>query len=279
MAPSSRPNPRIGPFSHRLPMNGHEFKAALRQGRRVYGTMFVKTRAGKGDERPGDSALDFLIVDNEHSPYNRAETSDWCHKLAGLGVVPFVRVPIPASHYITMALDGGAQGILAPYVERVEQVQECVAACKYLPLKGEAVDRAARTGQFPSGETKTWLAERNKNNVLVIGIESVAAMERLEQLLAVPGVDGAFVGPNDLSIQLGVPNQYQHPKYLEAVQRIHQTCIKKNVPLVIHFFTHEMAEPFIQDGVRFVLFGSDRAGVAELKPHFDFLRGVKAPGA
>jgi 4-hydroxy-2-oxoheptanedioate aldolase len=260
-------------------MNGHEFKAALRAGQRVYGTMFVKTRAGKSDERLADSKLDFLIVDNEHSPFSRSETSDWCHRIASMGTVPFVRVPIPASHYITMALDGGAQGILAPYVERVEQVQECVAAAKYLPLKGEAVERAGRTGEFPSEATKAWMAERNKNNVLVIGIESVAAMERLDALLSVPGVDGALVGPNDLSIQLGVPNDYHHPKYIEAVQRIHQTCRKKGVPLVIHFFTHEMAEPFIQDGVHFVLFGSDRRGVAELKPHFDFLRGVKASGA
>ena len=60
------------------------------------------------------------------------------------------------------------------------------------------------------------------------------------------------------------------------MQRIHATCRKHNVPLVIHFFTHEMAEPFIQDGVHFVLYGSDRGGVAELKPHFDFLKAVKA---
>ena len=257
-------------------MNGHEFKAALQAGQRVYGTMYVKTRAAQGAPATGGLGLNFLIVDNEHSPYNRAETADWCHALAGLGIVPFVRVPIPASHYITMALDGGAQGILAPYVEHIEQVQECVAACKYLPLKGEAVERAGRGGEFPSEETKHWLAERNKNNVLVIGIESVAAMERLESLLSVPGVDGAFVGPNDLSIQLGVPNQYQHPTYIEAVRHIHQTCMKKRVPLVIHFFDHAMAEPFIQDGVHFVLYGSDRGGIPELKPHFDFLRGVKA---
>ena len=257
-------------------MNGEECKAALRAGRRVYGTMFVSTRANRGDEALGGIGLDFLIVDNEHSPYSRAETSDWCHKLAGMGIVPFVRVPIPASHYITMALDGGAQGILAPYVERVEQVRECVAACKYLPLKGEAVQRAAHTADFPSEETRLWLAGRNKNNILVIGIESVAAMERLDDLLSVPGVDGAFVGPNDLSIQLGVPNQYQHPRYVEAVRRIHLACVKKNVPLVIHFFDHAMAEPFIQEGVRFILYGNDRGGVAELKSHFEFLKRVQA---
>jgi hypothetical protein len=72
-----------------------------------------------------------------------------------------------------------------------------------------------------------------------------------------------------------VPNQYRHPKNIEAVRHIHQTCVKKNVPLVIHFFDHAMAEPFRQDGVHFVLYGTDRGGIAELKPHFDFLKGVK----
>jgi 4-hydroxy-2-oxoheptanedioate aldolase len=197
-------------------------------------------------------------------------------KLAGNGIVPIVRVPIPASHYVTMALDGGAQGILAPYVERVEQVQECVGAAKLLPLKGEAVTRAIATGEFPSEDTRKHLEQRNRNNFLVIGIESVAAMERLDDLLSVPGVDAAFVGPNDLSIQLGVPADYHHPRYLEAVDHIHATCKAKGVPLVIHFFTYEMAQPWIERGIHFILFGSDRRGIGDaMKTDFDFLRGLE----
>ena len=259
-------------------MNGHEFKAALRAGRRVYGTMFVQTRAGRGDEALGGLELDFLIVDNEHAPYNRAETADWARQLAGLGIVPFVRVPIPASHYITMALDAGAQGILAPYVERVEQVRECVAASKWLPLKGDVAARVVNEGVFPSPETRSHLEERNRNHVLVIGIESTPALERLDDLLAVPGVDAAFVGPNDLSIQLGVPAQYGHPRYIEAVRHIHATCRRRNVPLVIHFFNPEMAEPFIREGVCFILYGTDRGGIAALGKPFGLLRGMRGPG-
>lgn len=254
-------------------------KAALRQGRRVYGTMFGRTRAQQGDEALPGLKLDYLIVDNEHAPYSRAETADWCRRLAGLGIVPVVRVPIPASHYITMALDGGAQGILAPYVERVEQVQEAVGACKWLPLKGEALERAVREGTFPSAETRAHLEQRNQNHLLVIGIESVAAMERLEELISVPGVDAAFVGPNDLSIQLGVPAQYDHPRYVEAARHIHQVCRRRGVPLVIHFFSREMAEPFLREGLHFVLFGTDRQGLPGLQPHFAFLRGVPAQAA
>ena len=104
-------------------MDGSTLKEALSKQQRVCGSMFVVTRAGQGDDRLGDIGLDFVIIDNEHSPYNRAETAQWMTRLKEEGIVPFVRVPIPASHYITMALDAGAQGILAPYVETVDQVK------------------------------------------------------------------------------------------------------------------------------------------------------------
>jgi 2-keto-3-deoxy-L-rhamnonate aldolase RhmA len=257
-------------------MNGEAMKAALKGGERVYGTMFVQTRVGNGDHRLREMGLNFVIVDNEHAPYSRGETAAWMRKLAGNGIVPMVRVPIPASHYVTMALDAGAHGILAPYVERKEQVQEVVGACKMLPLKGEAVMRAMTTGEYPSEDTRKHLEQRNKNNFLVVGIESVPAMERLDDLLSVPGVDAAFVGPNDLSIQLGVPADYHHPRYLEAVEHIHATCTAKGVPLVIHFFTHEMAQPWIEKGVHFVLFGTDRRGIGDaMKKDFDFLRDLE----
>lgn len=252
-------------------------KAALKGGERVYGTMFVQTRVGNGDHRLREMGLNYVIVDNEHSPYSRGETAAWMRKLATNGIVPVVRVPIPASHYVTMAVDAGAHGILAPYVERVEQVQEVVGACKLLPLKGEAVQRAITTGQYPSDQTKAFLENRNKNNFLVIGIESVAAMDRLDDLLSVPGVDAAFVGPNDLTIQLGCPAEYHNPRYLEAVDHIHSTCQAKGVPLVIHFFTHEMAQPWIEKGIHFILYGTDRRGIGDaMKKDFDFLHGLEA---
>ncbi len=256
-------------------MDGAELKARLREGGRVYGTMLMAMRAGAGGENLAAMGLDYVIVDNEHTPFSRSETADWIVRLKEMGAVPFVRVPIPASHYVTMALDAGAQGILTPYVETVEQVREVVGAAKYLPLKGKAVERAVRSGELPSEETRAFLEERNRNNVLVIGIESVAAMERLDELLSVQGVDAAFVGPNDLTIQLGIPAQYQHPKFLEAITRIHETCLARDVPLVIHHFSREMSDPWIGKGVNFVLFGTDRNGLGEaLQENFERLRAL-----
>ena len=135
-------------------MDGWELKEALEAKRRVYGTMFVTARTGRWDHTIGVVELDFVIVDNEHAPYSRAETADWVAKLSQLGIVPFIRVPVPQSHYVTMAVDEGAQGILAPYVETVDQVREVVAAAKYRPLKGEAARRVVEEGVFPSKETQ-----------------------------------------------------------------------------------------------------------------------------
>jgi 4-hydroxy-2-oxoheptanedioate aldolase len=256
-------------------MNGWEMKQALAAGRRVYGTMFVTARTGRWDKTIRSVGFDFVIVDNEHAPYSRSETADWIHKLDEMDIVPFVRVPTARSEYVTMAVDAGAQGILVPYVETVEQVREVVGAAKYRPLKGETVRRAVATGHFPSKDTKRHLEDMNRNNVLVIGIESVPAVERLEQLIGVPGVDAAFVGPNDLSIQLGVPNKYDHPKFVEALTHIHDTCKKMRVPLVIHLFNHDMAAYWIRRGVNFVLFGHDRRALSEgFHADFEYLRHI-----
>lgn len=256
-------------------MTGEAFKAALQEGRRVYGTMLMRRRVGEVDEALRELRLDFIIVDNEHAPFSRSETAQWLRQLRKWGVMPFVRVPIPASHYVTMALDAGAQGILAPYVETVAEVRELVGATKWLPLKGEAVRRAVEEGTFPSEATREHLEQRNRDNVLVIGVESVVAMERLDALLGVPGVDAVFVGPNDLSIQLGIPEQYDHPEFAAAVGRIHDTCRAHGVPLVIHQFSSAMARPWIERGVHVILCGTDRADIQDvLAPAFRQLRAL-----
>ncbi|MCH8241669.1 MAG: hypothetical protein IH897_03535 [Planctomycetes bacterium] len=132
-------------------------------------------------------------------------------------------------------------------------------------LASAASDSTAReaAAAFPVEKKQLYLEELNRNNVLVIGIESVPAVERLEELISVPGVDGAFVGPNDLSIQLGVPNKYDHPKFLETMIHIHETCRAKGVPLVIHLFNHDMAAYWINKGIHFILYGTDRRALSE----------------
>ena len=171
--------------------------------------------------------------------------------------MPIVRVPIPDPHYVTMALDAGAQGVLAPYCETVEEVEQVVGAAKWRPLKGSLLRKVVETGEFPSQATKEYLENRNINNVCIIGIESVPAIERLDSMLDVRDIDAVFVGPNDLSISLGVPDQYDHPDYEAALRRILSICEAHNTPTLIHHQTVPLTQKWLREGARFVLYSSD----------------------
>ena len=160
-------------------------------------------------------------------------------------------------------MDAGAQGVLAPYCETVEQVREVVAAAKWRPLKGEAVDRVVGTGEHISDATRAYLEDRNKNSIAIIGIESVAAVDNLEAILEVPGIDGIFVGPNDMSISLGYPDQYDRAEYRDTVKRVIDMSDARGIATLVHHQTPDLSTYWIEQGARFVLHGTDRRALTE----------------
>ena len=103
-------------------MNGAELKQTLKEGGRVFGTMITIGRSPRWVPVLSGVGLDYAVIDTEHNPRSRAELGDYLAMFNTSGVVPIVRIPIPDSHYVTMAMDAGAQGVLAPYCETVEQV-------------------------------------------------------------------------------------------------------------------------------------------------------------
>jgi len=249
-------------------------KLAMGRGERLLGSMFVTARTGRWDHTIREAGFDFLVIDNEHAPYSRTETADWMAKLTEMGICPFIRVPNRSPHHVLMALDGGAQGVIVPYVETPEQVRETVWAAKFRPLQGRMLEEAA-AGRFPSEETRLYLEELNRNNLLFISVESVAAVERVEELLAVKGVDGVLIGSYDLSIQLGLPNQYQSEAFVKTARRVIAACRQHRVPVMIHGFNLDMARMWIEEGVNLVLFGTDRRTFSEgFVTDFAFLRDV-----
>ena len=256
-------------------MNGEELKARTRAGGIVYGTMLSVARNPRWAATIAGLGLDYVIIDSEHAPRDRGEIADLLAGLRGVDVVPIVRIPIPDSHYVTMALDAGAQGILAPYCETPDEVREVVGATKWRPLKGELVRRAVEQGEFPSDASREYLANRNRNSVCIIGIESVPAMEALDDIVAIEGVDAIFVGPNDLSISLGVPDQYDHPDYEAALRTIIATCRARKLPVLIHHQTAELTQKWLREGARFVLHCTETRAVHNaFRADFTAIRAV-----
>ena len=162
-----------------------------------------------------------------------------------------------------------------PYCETPDEVREVVGASKWRPLKGELLRRVVEQGEFPSDASREYLERRNRNGVCIVGIESVPAMEALEEIVAIEGVDAIFVGPNDLSISLGVPDQYDHPKYEAALRTIIATCQARNVPVLIHHQTAELTQKWLREGARFVLHCTEtRAMHNAFREDFGAIRAV-----
>jgi 4-hydroxy-2-oxoheptanedioate aldolase len=214
-------------------MNGKEFATALRSRGRVYGTCLTAPSPHWPTALKG-LGLDFVFLDSEHIAQQRTTLAWMCRTYRAMGIAPLVRIPAPDPYQATMVLDGGAEAVLAPYIESPEQVRRLRGAVRYRPLKGQRLERALAGDERLEPELQTYLDDRNSASSLLINIESVPAIEALDEILAVPGVDGVVVGPHDLSCSLGVPEQYRHSRFEEAVRTIIAACVNAGVSMGVH---------------------------------------------
>lgn len=164
-----------------------------------------------------------------------------------------------------MALDLGAHGVIAPYVETPEQVRRLVGAVKYRPLKGAALYVALSEREFPSPETATYLQALNEDAVLIIMMESPAGVANLPDLLAIEGVDGVLIGPHDFSVSHGVPEDFEHPTFERTLCRVIRLCREKNVGVGVHHIAGslERERRWIEWGCNLIVHKSDTAFIAE----------------
>jgi len=244
-------------------MNGSELAQALRAGDRVYGTC-VLSPAPQWPLMIAGAGLDFVFLDTEHVVLDRNELSWMCHTYSKCGLAPIVRIPSPDPYRACQMIDGGAAGVIAPYLESVEQVQQHRGAVKLRPLKGQRLQRVLAGKEQLEDELQKYLDSRNKNNVCIINIESVPALDALDDIVAVPGVDALLVGPHDLSISLGIPERYSHPRFEEAIQTIIKKGRDAGLGVGIHF--SDGMDPMIdwaKSGMNMILYSSDFQIVSE----------------
>ena len=240
-------------------MNGKELSEALRSGQRVYGTCATSTAPG-WPNMIAETGVDLAFIDTEHTPIDRAALSWICRTYSALEVAPVVRIPEPDPIRACMVLDGGAEGIIAPYVERPEQVVALRGAVKFRPLKGQRLQNLLAGRETLNEETAAYLGARGAACALIINIESTPALEALDEILAVPDLDAVLIGPHDLSISLGLPEGYGHPVFLEAITTIIRKCRAANVGVGIHFSDGiEQSIDWGKEGANLIMHSSDRA--------------------
>lgn len=260
-------------------MNNASLRAALRAGRRVYGTLVVSP-SPRWPDTVASLGLDFVFIDTEHIALDRAQLSWMCQAYRAFGLPPIVRIPSPDPYQACMVLDGGAAGIIAPYVETVDQVQALRGAVKLRPIKGERLAAALRDATALEPELRTYLEQRNRDSLFIINIESTPALDRLNELLAVPGLDAILIGPHDLSCSLGIPERYADPRFEAAVLDIIRRARAAGVAAGIHWWGPvERFASWIEAGLNLVICNGDISAMhAKLGADIAMLRRTAGDG-
>ena len=238
-------------------MEPAQLKATLKAGKPVFGFMIAAIEGLRWARVYAGSTLDYIIIDWEHSSRNRQKISELVTSVKSAGITCIVRTPNTDDTYVAIALDAGADGVLVPYCETVEEVRACANKVRFHPLKGEYFERACMTGELPSEKTREYLNNRHKDHIFIMGIESEPAANRLDELLECAEIDGIFVGPNDLTTSLGIPDEVDNPIYLDVLKNVIETGEKHGVPTMVHQQSIETSTKAIELGARFVLHSSE----------------------
>lgn len=207
------------------------------------------------------SGLDWLLLDMEHSPLTLDSVVTQLQAVAAYPITPMVRVPTADTVIMKQVLDLGAQNLLVPMISTAEQAREAVAAVHYPPRGrrgvGSALARSARWNRVEG-----YLAEAAEHVALFVQIESAEAIANLEEILAVDGIDGIFVGPSDLAASMGLLGRQTHPDVVAGVRRAIDAAAAAGLPVGVNAFDPEVARGYAEDGVDFLLVGADVALLA-----------------
>jgi 4-hydroxy-2-oxoheptanedioate aldolase len=208
-------------------MKQNPVKQKIRRGEPTIGTWLSLTSVIAA-EMMATAGFDWLTIDLEHAPTNWETAMSMVAVVGAQGVAPLVRIPSSTDENIKRALDLGAMGIIAPMVTSPEQAQAVVRSCKY-PPDGIRSFAGGRNAAAWGTDSPTYFKHANDEIFVCIQIETEQSVEDAEKILAVPGVDCAFVGPQDLTGVMGLGAQLDHPdpRFEAAVDKV-IAAAKKN---------------------------------------------------
>jgi len=256
-------------------MKKNRVKQALKEGKTVIGTMITEFRTPEIARMMAAAGFDFILIDTEHSSFTLETVVDIVRACRAADLVCLVRVPDAEYHLIARTLDAGADGLTIPRVETRQVVEQIIQAAKYPPWGVRGYGLRTIITNYEKAGVEDWIEWLNENTMIVIQIERKRAIENIDQLVSVRGVDAALIGPNDLSISLGVPGQLDHPKMVEAIQRLVDACNRHNIASGIHIGDMQKLLYWKERGMRMLTYSTDASmimsaateAVKELRKH------------
>jgi 2-keto-3-deoxy-L-rhamnonate aldolase RhmA len=235
----------------------HKFRELLKAGHLCLGTGITFCDSAVVEALA--PAVDFFWIDLEHNPIGMESLLGHLIAAKAGGAPAMVRVPSSDTWLIKRVLDSGAEGIIVPQVRSKQEVESAVAACRYSPLgnRGWGPRRPADYGRRPLSDV---VREANEQLFVTVQIENMAAVEHIDEIVRVAGLDSVALGPFDLSGSMGLLGQLDHPKVVEAIQHVIRTA--KDAGLYVGYGDQAIASNVVQAaalGADWIQCGSDFA--------------------
>ncbi len=263
-------------------MAGNPVKAALARGEAVVGTMLGEMLSPGTCRIVREAGYDFVIFDTEHH-WPSLDTVAWLMRAArDIGLQAYVRAPGFRGQWPARYLDLGCDGLIFPHVESAEQAQAIVEQVKFPPVGRRGLGTNIAHDDYAARPAAEFTRERNEDTLVAVQIETAPGLANRDAILAVPGIDAVFIGPNDLSLSMGLPGRLDHPDVVQAIEDIFASAQAASVAPGMHAFDVEMALKYLDAGCRFMCFASEvslfirgsRAALQTIRGHENVGEGV-----
>lgn len=244
-------------------MRVNSVKRALKEGRVQVGCGFGQIRSPEVARILAAAGFHWTFLDGEHGGFGIETMQDLCHAATHAGLMPIVRVADMEYALIARALDCGAQAVMFPRVESADLLERAVSWTKFPPMGVRGFGLNPTHVGYERVTVPQIIEHVNENVMVVLQIETKLAVDRREELMAVPGVDAVLIGAVDLSISLGVPGEFQHPKMVEAMEQIRDSALKHGVAPGMQARTLALAKFWKERGMTMIGSGSETGFLLE----------------
>ena len=233
-------------------MRINKARQRLVSGKVVVGIAHVQLPTAEISKMFAAAEMDWVFLDSEHSPFSTDTLHELIRAYRMTGVTVVVRVCDFQYDLVARALDSGAEGIILPRCEDPEQLRSAVAGAKFPPDGIRGYGLGSPQLEYQTADFDEIMEHFNQQTLMIAQIESTTALDRLPELASVEGLDGLLVGPADLSVSLGIGGQWDHPRLIEAIDRVIVGCQEYGLWPAIQVCNFEMAEFWIGRGMKLI---------------------------
>lgn len=238
-------------------MRPNKVKRALNAGQVQVGTWINVLRTPQITQMLATAGFDFIYIDMEHSCLSIETVGDLCYATLAAGLVPIVRPSGKDAHLLSRPLDSGAMGLLIPHVDTREEAEAVLKATKFPPIGERGMNLQGPHTGFGKAKGSDYVKSTHEETLLLVQIESDRGIRNLDEILSLDGIDGAVIGRADMSTDLGLPGETNHPEVVKRVEMMIEACQRHGKIPGLLVQDVASAKEWIAKGIRLIPYSNE----------------------